>query len=107
MSRSSVRTTPTSSGSIARTSPTGAGLGRSRGRETHWKGVWEKDREVFKMAQLAIVADDEAREKSTDDLFARLETSVQGLTSAEVQKRLAQFGPNSLPERKLNPLLKF
>jgi H+-transporting ATPase len=59
------------------------------------------------MAQLAIVADDEAREKSTDDLFARLGASAKGLSGAEAQRRLAQFGPNALPEKKLNPILKF
>ncbi|KAI8373921.1 plasma-membrane proton-efflux P-type ATPase [Choanephora cucurbitarum] len=30
-----------------------------------------------------------------------------GLTSAEVAERLAKFGPNELPERKRNPIIKF
>jgi H+-transporting ATPase len=35
------------------------------------------------------------------------EASVEGLTQAEVKKRLAQFGFNELPEKKVNPVLKF
>lgn len=37
----------------------------------------------------------------------RLRTSREGLTSAEADKRLAEFGPNKLPEEKVNPLLIF
>ncbi|MGH7780813.1 MAG: plasma-membrane proton-efflux P-type ATPase [Candidatus Binataceae bacterium] len=59
------------------------------------------------MAGLPIVPGDEAKEKSTDDLFTRLDSSAQGLTDAEAKKRLVQFGPNALQEKKLNPLLKF
>jgi H+-transporting ATPase len=34
-------------------------------------------------------------------------TPPQGLSQADVQQRLTQFGPNELLERKVNPLLKF
>jgi H+-transporting ATPase len=37
----------------------------------------------------------------------RLEFSPNGLSQAEVQKRLAQYGPNDIPEKKTNPFLKF
>ena len=37
----------------------------------------------------------------------RLEYSPNGLGQAEVQKRLAQYGPNEIPEKKTNPFLKF
>jgi Phosphoglucomutase/phosphomannomutase, alpha/beta/alpha domain I len=40
------------------------------------------------MAELAIVAGDEAKEKSTDDLFTRLDSSPQGLSEAKAQKRV-------------------
>ena len=59
------------------------------------------------MAGLPIVAGDEAKDQSTDDLFTRLDSNAQGLSEAEAQTRLAQYGPNALQEKKLNPILKF
>ncbi len=41
------------------------------------------------------------------ELQKQLSSSSEGLTSAEVQKRLEQYGYNELPEKKENPLLKF
>ena len=37
----------------------------------------------------------------------KLESSPEGLTQAEAQKRLAQYGPNELVEKKTNLFLKF
>jgi H+-transporting ATPase len=37
----------------------------------------------------------------------RLSTSPDGLTQAEAKKRLAQYGPNEIEEKKTNALLKF
>jgi H+-transporting ATPase len=37
----------------------------------------------------------------------KLGSSPDGLTQAEAQKRLAQYGPNEIEEKKTNPLLKF
>jgi H+-transporting ATPase len=37
----------------------------------------------------------------------KLGSSPDGLTQAEAQKRLAQYGPNELEEKKTNPILKF
>ena len=37
----------------------------------------------------------------------RLESSPEGLTQAEASTRLTKDGPNELPEKKTNPLLKF
>ena len=41
------------------------------------------------------------------ELLMRLGSSTDGLTQAEAQKRLAQYGPNEIEEKKTNPLLKF
>jgi H+-transporting ATPase len=37
----------------------------------------------------------------------KLGSSSEGLTQAEAQKRLTQYGPNELEEKKTNPILKF
>jgi len=41
------------------------------------------------------------------ELAKRLESSPDGLTGAEAAKGLTKEGPNELPEKKTNPLLKF
>jgi H+-transporting ATPase len=41
------------------------------------------------------------------ELQATLETSPDGLSQAEAQKRLTHYGPNEIEEKKTNPLLKF
>jgi H+-transporting ATPase len=44
---------------------------------------------------------------SLQDLEAQLGASLDGLTQAEVQRRLEKYGPNALEEQKFNPILKF
>ena len=41
------------------------------------------------------------------DVEKQLRSSSDGLSEAEAQKRLAQYGPNEIEERKTNPFLKF
>ncbi|MFZ0455713.1 MAG: cation-transporting P-type ATPase, partial [Ignavibacteriaceae bacterium] len=60
-------------------------------------------------------AKDDAKPQAKDDLKTlplaevekKLESSPEGLTQAEAQKRLTQYGPNEIEEKKTNPLLKF
>ncbi len=42
-----------------------------------------------------------------EELEKKLGSSLNGLTQAEAQKRLTQYGPNELEEKKVNPFLKF
>jgi H+-transporting ATPase len=42
-----------------------------------------------------------------EELQAKLETSPDGITQAEAAKRLVQYGPNEIEEKKDNPFLKF
>ena len=44
---------------------------------------------------------------SMPDLQAKLGSSPDGLTQAEAQKRLTQYGPNEIEEKKTNEILKF
>jgi H+-transporting ATPase len=41
------------------------------------------------------------------ELQAKLESSPDGITQAEAQKRLTQYGPNEIEEKKTNPYLRF
>jgi H+-transporting ATPase len=42
-----------------------------------------------------------------DELKKQLDATLQGLTPDEVQKRLEEYGPNTLVETRFNPVLKF
>jgi H+-transporting ATPase len=48
-----------------------------------------------------------AKKISIDELARRLSSDSKGLSSAEVEKRFQQFGPNEIPEKKRNPVVKF
>ncbi len=50
---------------------------------------------------------DDLKTLSLDVVLKKLESSPEGLTQAEAQKRLTQYGPNELREKKTNPFLKF
>jgi len=50
---------------------------------------------------------DEMQSLPMPELEKRLASSPAGLTQAEGQKRLAQYGPNQIDEKKTNQLLKF
>jgi H+-transporting ATPase len=47
------------------------------------------------------------KDLSVAELLARLQSSPSGLSQAEAQHRLDQYGYNELPEKKINPVLKF
>ncbi len=53
------------------------------------------------------ISSDAAEQQDVGQLCASLAASPQGLSSDEARKRLTQFGPNALEEKKFNPLLKF
>ncbi len=59
------------------------------------------------MAELTMITGDEAKGQSIEELFTHLDSSPKGLSTVEAESRLAQFGPNALEEKKVNPLLKF
>ncbi len=50
---------------------------------------------------------DEWKSMDMAQLQAELKSSPEGLTGAEAQRRLEQYGPNEIAEKKINPLLKF
>ena len=50
---------------------------------------------------------EEAKKVSVEELLNKLSTNPLGLSSSEAETRLQQFGPNEIPEKKKNPLIKF
>ncbi len=52
-------------------------------------------------------AKDDLKSLPMPDLQARLGASADGLSLAEAQKRLTEYGPNEIAEREANPFLKF
>ena len=53
------------------------------------------------------VSTEEAKKISLNELFRELSAGKDGLTDSEAAKRLKQYGPNEIPEKKTNPFLKF
>ena len=49
----------------------------------------------------------ELKSISLKELFEKLNSSMDGLTQDEVQKRLSQYGPNEIVEKKTSALIKF
>ncbi|MDP7976763.1 MAG: cation-transporting P-type ATPase, partial [TACK group archaeon] len=54
-----------------------------------------------------MAAPDKAKKESVEDLMKELNTSLNGLTSDEVAKRLKQYGYNEIEEKKESPVIRF
>lgn len=50
---------------------------------------------------------EEAQKAGLKELFNKLGSSEKGLSAAEADQRLKQYGYNEIAEKKTNPLLKF
>ena len=50
---------------------------------------------------------DDLKSLPMPEVEKQLSSSPEGLTEAEAKKRLAQYGPNQIAEKKTNPFLKF
>ena len=48
-----------------------------------------------------------AKKASVHELYESLSSSKNGLSASEAEKRLREMGPNEIPEKKVNPLIKF
>jgi H+-transporting ATPase len=58
-------------------------------------------------ARVSQMSEEEAKAVPLSDIAARLESGPNGLAGEEVRARLERLGPNALPEKKVNPILKF
>ena len=54
-----------------------------------------------------VLTTEEAKKANIDELLKKLVADQNGLSSSEAEKRLQQYGPNEIREKKVNPLLKF
>ena len=54
-----------------------------------------------------LIASNELKTLPMQEVEKKLGSSPNGLTQAEAQKRLTQYGPNEIEEKKINPFLKF
>ncbi len=54
-----------------------------------------------------MVVGKDYKRMSVDDVLKELKTSNKGLSSEEARKRLEVYGPNEIPEKKVNPIIKF
>ena len=48
-----------------------------------------------------------AEKTSVEELLEKLSASKEGLSSSEAERRLQRYGSNELPEKKVNPALRF
>src|ERR1035441_6835891 len=53
------------------------------------------------------IANDDLKTLPLPEVEKKLDSSPNGLTQAEAEKRLAQYGSNEIVEKKTNPFLKF
>jgi H+-transporting ATPase len=60
-----------------------------------------------KTLESKVTVKDDLKSIPMPDLEAQLGSSPDGLSQAEAQKRLTQYGPNEIEETKTNPFLKF
>ena len=56
---------------------------------------------------MKILNTEDAKNASIDDLIHELSSDYKGLSTTEAEKRLQSFGPNEIPEKKTNPIVKF
>ena len=56
---------------------------------------------------METLSKDEIQKMNKEELFKKLNTSVRGLSDSEAKKRLDEFGPNEISEKKINPVIKF
>ncbi|MFX1524719.1 MAG: plasma-membrane proton-efflux P-type ATPase [Promethearchaeota archaeon] len=54
-----------------------------------------------------ILSSEKAKELSIEEVFLKLSTNKNGLNDKEVEERIAKYGRNEIPEKKVRPIVKF
>jgi len=76
-------------------------------RNTHYEAQCRPTQSFQIEAGSVPDAKDDLKSLPLPEVEKKLESSPDGLSQAEAQKRLTQYGPNEIEERKTNPFLKF
>ena len=76
-------------------------------RESESEGVPKAGTKGALKPESSPDAKDDLKTLAMAEVERRLASSPEGLTQAEAQKRLTQYGPNEIEEKKTNPILKF
>ena len=53
-----------------------------------------------------MIAEEDTRKTGVSEFFRKLSSSETGLSVAEAEKRIQEYGYNEIPEKKINPLLR-
>jgi H+-transporting ATPase len=53
------------------------------------------------------ITTEKSKKLQLNELYSKLSASEKGLSSSEAEKRLQKYGPNDIPEKKVNPIKKF
>ena len=67
----------------------------------------DKSKNTSQMPAAKADPKDDLKSLPMPEVMKRLNSSPDGLTDAEAKKRLGQYGPNQIEEKKTNPFLKF
>lgn len=62
---------------------------------------------TFDVDEKGFISLEDAKKLPVAELFQKLSSDVKGLSALEVEERLHQFGFNEIPEKKVNPFVKF
>ncbi len=54
-----------------------------------------------------MVTEKDYKHMNVSDVFKELRTSSDGLSTEEANERLKEYGPNEIPEKRVNPIVKF
>jgi H+-transporting ATPase len=62
---------------------------------------------TFDVDEKGFISLEDAKKLPVAELFQKLSSDVKGLSALEVEERLHRFGFNEIPEKKVNPFVKF
>jgi H+-transporting ATPase len=59
------------------------------------------------MSPVLKISTEDLKKADINELLHKLSTSKKGLSSSDAKERIQQYGLNEIPEKKVNPIVKF